>query len=64
MVKNVVPCLAQLLAAFNHADWPSAVRPFNLLLRWVGRCCVMVLQLLGMQHGLEAAAQLLKQATG
>ena len=34
VVKNAVPCLGQLLAAFNHADWPSAVRPFNLLLRW------------------------------
>lgn len=32
VVKNAVPCLGQLLAAFNHADWPSAVRPFNLLL--------------------------------
>ena len=35
MAKNAIPCLGQLLAAFNHADWPSAVRPFNLLLRRV-----------------------------
>jgi hypothetical protein len=36
VAKNAVPCLGQLLAAFNHADWPSAVRPFNLLLRCEG----------------------------
>ncbi|KAL4855011.1 RRP12-like protein [Chlorella vulgaris] len=32
VAKHVLPCLGQMLAAFNHADWPSAVRPFNLLL--------------------------------
>lgn len=36
MVKNAVPCLGQLLAAHNPADWPSAIRPFNLLLRCAG----------------------------
>lgn len=38
VVKNAVPCLGQLLAAHNPADWPSAIRPFNLLLRWVYSC--------------------------
>ena len=33
VLKNAVPCLGQLLAAFNHADWPSAAGPFSLLLR-------------------------------
>ena len=37
VVKNAVPCLGQLLAAVNHADWPSAVRPFTLLQRWLDR---------------------------
>ncbi|PRW60392.1 ARM repeat superfamily [Chlorella sorokiniana] len=32
VVKNAVPCLGQLLAAHNPADWPSAIRPFNMLL--------------------------------
>ncbi|PSC74246.1 ARM repeat superfamily [Micractinium conductrix] len=32
VAKNAVPCLGQLLAAFNPADCPSAVRPLNLLL--------------------------------
>jgi hypothetical protein len=35
VTKNAVPCLGQLLGAFNHADWPSAARPFGMLLRWV-----------------------------
>lgn len=44
MVKNAVPCLGALLAAHNTADWPAAVRPFNLLIRcgqsgaWSGGC--------------------------
>ena len=38
VVKNAVPCLGQLLAAHNPADWPSAIRPFNLLLRWARSC--------------------------
>ena len=37
VLKNAVPCLGQLLAAFNHADWPSAAGPFSLLLRYAGR---------------------------
>ena len=34
VAKNAVPCVGALLAAHNPADWPAAVRPFNLLLRW------------------------------
>lgn len=54
MVKNAVPCLGQLLAAHNPADWPSAIRPFNLLLRWAQR-------LAGRQLGGTAAGALIAQ---
>lgn len=56
MVKNAVPCLGQLLAAHNPADWPSAIRPFNLLLRWAPP-----LRLAGKQAGGTAAGALIAQ---
>ena len=33
VVKAVLPCIASVLTALDPADWPSAVRPFSVLLQ-------------------------------